>query len=258
MEIFEGHRALFRPLHAPAVAIGNFDGVHLGHLRLLDTAARAARALGGDAVVFTFEPHPAVVLAPHKAPPLLTSQPRKLELLAQASMDACVIEPFTRELADLSPEAFLQSILVEILGARHIVVGYDFTYGRDRAGTTESLRAFGAARGIGVGSGLAAAGLVLVGVAPAPAAAVGLALAATGVSVCWPMLLAYASQGRERPAGVVSGVTATGYIGFVVGPALIGGLAEGLGLRAAVIALAVVAAGVALAPARVTPARPSA
>jgi MFS family permease len=114
----------------------------------------------------------------------------------------------------------------------------------------------GAARGIGVGSGLAAAGLVLVGVAPAPAAAVGLALAATGVSVCWPMLLAYASQGRERPAGVVSGVTATGYIGFVVGPALIGGLAEGLGLRAAVIALAVVAAGVALAPARVTPARP--
>jgi riboflavin kinase / FMN adenylyltransferase len=150
MEIFEGHRALFRPLHAPAVAIGNFDGVHLGHQRLLDTAARAARALGGDAVVFTFEPHPAVVLAPHKAPPLLTSLPRKLELLAQAGMDACVLEPFTRELAELSPEAFLQSILVAILGARHIVVGYDFTYGRDRAGTTESLRAFGAARGMGV------------------------------------------------------------------------------------------------------------
>jgi riboflavin kinase/FMN adenylyltransferase len=150
MEIFEGHRALFRPLHAPAVAIGNFDGVHLGHQRLLETAARAARSLGGDAVVFTFEPHPAVVLAPHKAPPLLTSLARKLELLAQAGMDACVVEPFTRELADLSPEAFLQSILVEILGARHIVVGYDFTYGRDRAGTAETLRAFGAAHGIGV------------------------------------------------------------------------------------------------------------
>jgi riboflavin kinase/FMN adenylyltransferase len=150
MEIFEGHRALFRPLHAPSVAIGNFDGVHLGHQRLLETAARAARSLGGDAVVFTFEPHPAIVLAPHKAPPLLTSLPRKLELLAQAGMDACILEPFTRELADLSPDAFLQSILVEILGARHIVVGYDFTYGRDRAGTTESLRAFGAAHGIGV------------------------------------------------------------------------------------------------------------
>ena len=150
MEIFEGHRALFRPLRVPAVAIGNFDGVHLGHQRLLDTAVAAARALGGDAVVFTFEPHPATVLAPQKAPPLLTSLPRKLELLARAGISACVLEPFTRELAEMSPEAFLQSILVETLGARHIVVGYDFTYGRDRAGTAASLRAFGAARGIGV------------------------------------------------------------------------------------------------------------
>jgi riboflavin kinase/FMN adenylyltransferase len=150
MEIFEGHRALFRPLHAPAIAIGNFDGVHLGHQRLLAAARAAASALGGDAVAFTFEPHPAVVLAPHKAPPLITRLPRKLELLEQAGLSACVLEPFTRELAGMAPEAFLQSILVEILGARHIVVGYDFTYGRDRAGTTETLRAFGHAHGIGV------------------------------------------------------------------------------------------------------------
>jgi riboflavin kinase/FMN adenylyltransferase len=150
MEIFEGHRALFRPLVAPAVAIGNFDGVHLGHQRLLQAAIAAARPLGGDAVVFTFDPHPAAVLAPHKAPALITSRARKLELLAQAGMSACVLEPFTRELAAMSPEDFLQSILVEILGARHIVVGYDFTYGRERAGTTATLRAFGQARGIGV------------------------------------------------------------------------------------------------------------
>jgi riboflavin kinase/FMN adenylyltransferase len=150
MEIFEGHRALFRPLVAPAVAIGNFDGVHLGHQRLLQTAIAAARPLGGDSVVFTFDPHPAAVLAPHKAPALITSRARKLELLAQAGMSACVLEPFTRELAAMSPEDFLRSILVEILGARHIVVGYDFTYGRERAGTTATLRAFGQARGIGV------------------------------------------------------------------------------------------------------------
>ena len=112
---------------------------------------------------------------------------------------------------------------------------------------------FGAAPGIAVGSGIAAFGLVLIGVAPAVGAAVGLALAATGVSVCWPMLLAYASQGRSRPAGVVSGVTATGYIGFVVGPVVIGTVAEASGLRIAVIVLAVIAAGVAIAPARVTP-----
>lgn len=150
MEIFEGHRALFRPLVAPAVAIGNFDGVHLGHQRLLQTAIAAARDLGGDAVVFTFDPHPAAVLAPHKAPALITSRARKLELLAQAGISACVLEPFTRALAAMSHEDFLQSILVEILGARHIVVGYDFTYGRERAGTTATLRAFGQARGIGV------------------------------------------------------------------------------------------------------------
>jgi riboflavin kinase/FMN adenylyltransferase len=150
MEIFEGHRALFRPLVAPAVAIGNFDGVHLGHQRLLQTAIAAAAPAGGDAVAFTFDPHPAAVLAPHKAPALITSRARKLELLAQAGMSACVLEPFTRELAAMPPEEFLQSILVEILGARHIVVGYDFTYGRERTGTTATLRAFGQARGIGV------------------------------------------------------------------------------------------------------------
>lgn len=150
MEIFEGHRALFRPLVAPAVAIGNFDGVHLGHQRLLQMAVAAAGRLGGDAVAFTFDPHPAAVLAPHKAPALITSRARKLELLAQAGMSACVLEPFTRELAAMSPEDFLQAILVDILGARHIVVGYDFTYGRERAGTTATLRAFGQARGIGV------------------------------------------------------------------------------------------------------------
>jgi MFS family permease len=114
---------------------------------------------------------------------------------------------------------------------------------------------FGAARGVAVGSGLAAAGLVLVGVAPTLGAAIGLAVAATGVSVCWPMLLAYASQGRDRPAGVVSGVTAMGYVGFVVGPVVIGTFAELVGLRAAVLVLALVAAGVAIAPTRVTPTR---
>lgn len=150
MEIFEGHRALFRPLIAPAIALGNFDGVHLGHQRLLGAAVAASRALGGDAVAYTFDPHPAAVLAPAKAPRLITSRARKLELLAETGISACVIEPFTRELAALAPEDFLQEILVEILDARHIVVGYDFTYGRDRAGNTETLRAFGAARGIAV------------------------------------------------------------------------------------------------------------
>lgn len=150
MEIFDGHRALFRPLASPALAVGNFDGVHIGHQRLIDEAVRAAGELGGDAAVFTFDPHPARVLAPDRAPPLICSPARKLELLAARGVDVAILEPFTRELAAMEPDAFLEQVFCDVLGARCIVVGYDFTYGKARAGTTESLRAFGRARGIDV------------------------------------------------------------------------------------------------------------
>lgn len=145
MEIFDGHRALFRPLFSPAIALGNFDGVHQGHRRLLAETVAASKRLGGDALVLTFDPHPAQVLAPERAPPLLTTRERKLELIAEAGMSACIVEPFTRELSQLSPEDFLKSILVDVIGVRHVVVGYDFRFGKQRAGTTDTLREFAAA-----------------------------------------------------------------------------------------------------------------
>jgi len=147
MEIFEGHRGLSRALRAPAVALGNFDGVHVGHQALL--ARVRQRSGAGEAVVFTFEPHPAKVLAPSLAPPLLTSPARKLELLAAAGIDACIVEPFTRELAALSPDQF-HDILLRNVGARHLVVGYDFSYGRGRSGTTDSLAKACASAGVGI------------------------------------------------------------------------------------------------------------
>lgn len=150
MEIFDGHRALFRPLFNPAIALGNFDGVHVGHQRLFSETMAAAGRLGGDALVLTFDPHPAKVLAPAHAPPLLTPRPRKLELIAQMGIGACIVEPFTPELARLSPDAFLQSIIVEVIGARHVIVGYDFTYGHERAGNAATLRAFARAHGFEV------------------------------------------------------------------------------------------------------------
>lgn len=150
MEIFDGHRALFRPLFTPAIALGNFDGVHLGHQRLLSETLDAARRLGGDSVVLTFEPHPAQVLAPHAAPPLLTTRARKLELVAAAGIRACIVEPFTPELARLAPDEFARSILVDIIGARHVVVGYDFTYGHNRAGNADTLQEFGRDHGFAV------------------------------------------------------------------------------------------------------------
>src|SRR5690606_32075699 len=129
MEVFPGHRQLGRPLRAPAVAIGNFDGVHIGHRRLIERARVAAADLGGEAVVLTFDPPPARVLAPHLAPRLITTTRRKLELIEEAGADVCVVEPFTRELAALSPDRFARDVLVGALGARHVVVGYDFTFG---------------------------------------------------------------------------------------------------------------------------------
>ena len=149
MDVFLGTQTA-RRLRDPVVAIGNFDGVHVGHRQLLDLTRDRARALGGEAGVLTFEPHPAKVLAPALAPPLLCTPARKRELIAEAEMDALVLEPFTPELASLPPETFIADILVARLGAREVVVGYDFTYGRERGGNVTTLAAAGERHGFAV------------------------------------------------------------------------------------------------------------
>ncbi|MBT8496095.1 MAG: bifunctional riboflavin kinase/FAD synthetase [Deltaproteobacteria bacterium] len=145
MEIFQGHQAA-SGLRDPAIALGNFDGVHVGHQALLRRAAD--RAGGGDTVVYTFEPHPARVLAPKLAPPLLTSLDRKLELLDQAGASAVVVEPFTREFAGKSTSDF--HAILKAMGAKYLVVGYDFTYGSKRSGSVETLRSFASEAGLGI------------------------------------------------------------------------------------------------------------
>ena len=150
MQVFHGHRDASGRLQRPAIAIGNFDGVHLGHQALLDAAVRAAGDLGGDAVAFTFDPHPTAVLAPESAPPLICSVERRLELIAGRGITACVVEPFTAELARLSPERFVDDVLLGALGARHVIVGFDFTYGHRAAGDAASLRRAGDAEGFAV------------------------------------------------------------------------------------------------------------
>src|SRR5436305_3153184 len=103
MDIFRGHNALPRVLRNPVVAIGNFDGVHRGHASIFAQARRLAQGLDGEAVVLTFDPHPAKVLAPAFAPPLITPLSRKLELIAATGVAATVVEPFDRALAAHSP-----------------------------------------------------------------------------------------------------------------------------------------------------------
>src|SRR5262250_2278876 len=147
METFRGYTTLPRRLSSPVCAIGNFDGVHRGHAHIFHQAKQWASSLGGEAVVLTFDPHPAKVLAPSYAPPLITPLLRKLELIAACGMDAVVVEPFDRAFAAHSAEDFARGVLADGMCARHVVVGYDFTFGAKRSGNVDGLRALGSQLG---------------------------------------------------------------------------------------------------------------
>ena len=122
-----------------AVAIGNFDGVHLGHVRIVKRLVARARELAGPAVVFTFDPHPAVILRPEKAPQPLTSTARKVELLAQLEVDVVVAYPTNEAFLRLAPQAFFDEVVQSKLKARGLVEGYNFSFGRDRGGDVRGL-----------------------------------------------------------------------------------------------------------------------
>lgn len=139
MQVFEGLESAAGHLDGAAVTIGNFDGVHLGHQRLVERCVAQARRRKTKAVALTFWPHPARVLAPDFAPPLIVSRTRRLELLEAAGLDAVIEQPFDRAVAAMAPAEFTRLLLDEV-GARAIVVGYDFTYGAARAGRLETLR----------------------------------------------------------------------------------------------------------------------
>jgi len=136
-----------RLLSGGTVAIGNFDGVHLGHQALLARALELARARGARAGVLTFEPHPVRVLRPQLAPPLITPLPRKLELLAACGLDAAVVQPFDLGYAATGAAGFVARDLAGALGVRDVVVGWDFTAGHERA-RVEALRPLLASHGM--------------------------------------------------------------------------------------------------------------
>jgi riboflavin kinase/FMN adenylyltransferase len=133
-----------------AVAIGNFDGVHRGHQALLEEARARARLRGGPSAVLTFTPHPARLFAPAKAPPLIMSLERRLELFAAAGIDVAIVEAFTPAFAAIEADEFVRRVLAQDLAAGDLVVGYDFSFGRGRAGNVARLAALGAELGLGV------------------------------------------------------------------------------------------------------------
>ncbi|HYV65175.1 MAG TPA: bifunctional riboflavin kinase/FAD synthetase [Myxococcales bacterium] len=139
-----------RPLDRAVLTLGNFDGVHLGHQAILRSAVERARTEGGQAVVLTFEPHPLAVVAPERAPAVIQPLHDRLAMLRQLGVDVTVLQRFTRRFAALDPEAFVREFLLRHLALRHVVVGDNVNFGRDRAGSAETLRQLGARLGFGV------------------------------------------------------------------------------------------------------------
>jgi riboflavin kinase/FMN adenylyltransferase len=140
MRIIRDLNELAAPLPNAVVTIGNFDGVHLGHREIFRRLVGRARELGGVSVVYTFVPHPLKVLAPERAPRLINTYAEKERLIEASCIDVLICAPFTPETATLSADRFVEEILVKKIGVRHLVVGYDYAFGRNREGNAEFLR----------------------------------------------------------------------------------------------------------------------
>jgi riboflavin kinase/FMN adenylyltransferase len=137
-------------LRGGAVAIGNFDGVHLGHARIIERLVAMAGRVGGSAVVFTFDPHPVRLLRPELAPPPLTWTDRKAELVSALGVDAMIAYPTDMQLLQLSPRDFFDRIVREQLDAKAVVEGPNFFFGHDRAGTIDVLLGLADEAGIAI------------------------------------------------------------------------------------------------------------
>jgi riboflavin kinase/FMN adenylyltransferase len=138
--VFEHWQDTPAALKGGAVALGNFDGVHRGHQALLARTAEHAEALGAPLVALTFEPHPRRFFVADTAPFRLTLPPAKLRLLEHHGVQAVLAQHFDPAFAAVSAEAFVDDVLLGGLGARHVVCGYDFTFGSRRSGNVEKLR----------------------------------------------------------------------------------------------------------------------
>ena len=150
MEFVRGVHNLLPRHRGCALTVGNYDGVHLGHQAMIDVLKMRAAVLGVPAVVLAFEPSSKEFLDPVNAPPRLTRWREKFLSLAAIGVDRFVSLNFDERMRDMSPDDFVQHLIVDALGARHIVVGPDFRYGNHAAGTCENLRALGRQHGFEV------------------------------------------------------------------------------------------------------------
>jgi riboflavin kinase/FMN adenylyltransferase len=149
MRLFRTHQTLPADVRGSAVAVGNFDGVHLGHQAVIGEAGRIARASAIPWAVMTFEPHPRTLFAPEVGSFRLTPFPVKARLIEALGPEVLFVIPFDAELARVSARAFVEEVLVHGLGARHVICGHDFAFGQGRKGTPELLLWLGDEFGFG-------------------------------------------------------------------------------------------------------------
>ena len=132
------------------VTIGVFDGVHRGHQLLISKAVDTARELGVPCVVMTFDPHPVTIFAPERTPRALMPLDERARHIAELGVDALLVIDFREELAGLTPAEYMDDVLVSALGAKHVLVGENFTFGRDAAGTATDMAQLGEKAGVDV------------------------------------------------------------------------------------------------------------
>ena len=139
MTVIKGLEKLHSKYPYPVITLGNFDGVHLGHQALFSLVKEKAEKAGGTSMVLTFEPHPLRVLSKDRKISLLTPFDHKLELIEKSGIDLIICLDFTPELARIEPDAFVRDILVDRLGVKEIVIGYDFRFGHKGLGNRALL-----------------------------------------------------------------------------------------------------------------------
>ncbi|MES2872355.1 MAG: bifunctional riboflavin kinase/FAD synthetase [Bacteroidota bacterium] len=142
MKIYN-HIDEFKKISNAVVTIGTFDGVHFGHQKIISRLLEVARQKKGESVILTFFPHPRMILHPEdKAIKLISTISEKAERLEKLGIDHLILTPFTRDFSNLSPQEYISNILVEKIGTKHIVIGYDHRFGKDREGGLEHLQKY--------------------------------------------------------------------------------------------------------------------
>ena len=142
MKIYN-HLSEFKRLDNAVATIGTFDGVHFGHQKIINRLCELAKSTGGESVILTFFPHPRMIIDPENHDlKMINTIEEKAEILASLGVDHLIITPFTRDFSNLSPADYIQNILVQTIGIKQLIVGYDHRFGKDRAGSTTDLLAY--------------------------------------------------------------------------------------------------------------------